>query len=117
MPSPTATVLARPVVPGLDALHHVAVAVDDVGAAVEWYRATFRCEVAYQDATWAMLRFANAHLALVLPGQHPPHLGFATPAAVAERYGELKTHRDGSRSIYIADPAGNAVELLDENSL
>ena len=102
---------------GLDSLHHVAVAVDDIAAAVVWYRETFRCEIAYQDATWAMLRFANANLALVLPGQHPPHLGFAVPATEAERYGELKGHRDGSRSIYIADPAGNPVELLDEASL
>ncbi len=101
----------------LDSLHHVAVAVDDVAAAVRWYRETFRCEIAYQDATWALLRFANASLALVLPGQHPPHLGFGVPAAKAERYGELKGHRDGTRSIYIADPAGNAVELLDAATL
>jgi hypothetical protein len=66
--------------------------------------------VTYQDATWAMLEFANTRLALVIPSQHPPHLGFVTPDA--EKYGELKTHRDGTRSIYVADPAGNAVEFL-----
>lgn len=101
----------------LDTLHHVAVAVDDVAAAVDWYRNRFQCEVAYQDETWAMLRFANCHLALVIPGQHPPHLGFAVPTETATRHGTLKAHRDGTRSIYIADPAGNPVELLDAASL
>lgn len=101
----------------LDSLHHVAIAVTDVAATVRWYRETFRCEIAYQDDTWAMLRFANCHLALVVPEQHPPHLGFVVPTSTAEGYGELKTHRDGTRSIYIADPSGNPVELLSADSV
>jgi catechol 2,3-dioxygenase-like lactoylglutathione lyase family enzyme len=101
----------------LDALHHVAIAVGDIAEAVEWYQKTFRCEIAYQDSTWAMLRFSNCNLALVTPGQHPPHLGFVTPTEVAESYGTLKGHRDGTRSIYIADPSGNPVELLAADSV
>ena len=101
----------------LDSLHHVAIVVSDIGLAVRWYRETFRCEIAYQDATWAMLRFENCNLALVSPGQHPPHLGFVTPTEVAESYGDLKPHRDGTRSIYIADPSGNPVELLAADSV
>ncbi len=99
----------------LDSLHHVAIRVNDIVASVEWYRSTFACEISYQDATWALLKFSNVSLALVIAEQHPPHLGFATPQA--ESYGELKTHRDGTRSIYISDPSGNAVELLDPASL
>ena len=98
----------------LDSLHHVAISVREIAPAVRWYTETFRCRVAYQDETWAMLQFANVHLALVIPRQHPPHLGFVTPRA--ESYGELKTHRDGTRSIYIADPSGNPVELLAPES-
>ena len=96
----------------LDSLHHIAISVKEktIAEMVEWYRETFRCEVTYQDETWAMLQFENVQLALVVPGQHPPHLGFETPSA--ESHGELKLHRDGTRSIYIPDPAGNAVELL-----
>lgn len=101
----------------LDSLHHVAVAANDIAEAVRWYRETFRCEVAYQDSTWAMLRFSNCSLALVTPGQHPPHLGFSMPTRKAESYGDLKGHRDGTRSIYIADPSGNPVELMDAASL
>lgn len=99
----------------LDPLHHVAISVKDIAQAVDWYRSTFRCDIVYQDDTWAMLQFANVQLALVMPNQHPPHLGFVTPDA--DKYGELKPHRDGTRSIYIADPSGNPVELLAADSV
>lgn len=99
----------------LDSIHHVAIPVTNVAEAVTWYREHFRCEVTYQDETWALLKFANASLALVVSEQHPPHVGFAHPDA--GKYGVLKTHRDGTRSCYIADPAGNAVEFLDAGSL
>lgn len=99
----------------LDELHHIAISVDDIAKAVDWYTQTFRCEISYQDETWAMLRFANVEIALVLPGQHPPHIGLSTPQA--EDFGELRTHRDGTRSVYTSDPAGNVVELLDPQSL
>ena len=96
--------------PELDAIDHVAVPVQDIAGAVAWYRQTFRCEVGYQDETWALLHFANTSLALVVPEQHPPHLGMVSHEA--EKFGELKTHRDGTRSCYVNDPAGNAVEIL-----
>lgn len=94
----------------LDELHHVAISVDDVPRAVDWYTRTFRCQVAYQDPTWALLNFGNVSVALVIPSQHPPHIGFLTPRAA--EFGPLKTHRDGTRSVYVKDPAGNAIELL-----
>jgi catechol 2,3-dioxygenase-like lactoylglutathione lyase family enzyme len=99
----------------LDSLDHVAVPVTDVAAAVEWYKRNFRCEVKYQDATWAFLAFGNIRLALVVPDQHPPHIAFVSPEA--EKYGTLKLHRDGTRSCYVHDPAGNAVEIFDAASM
>src|SRR5688572_12368879 len=98
----------------LDAMHHVAISVNDVAEAVRWYQDRFRCEVAYQDPTWALLRFANMQLALVIPTQHPPHIAFERPDA--ERFGPLRAHRDGTRSTYIADSAGNPVEILAKDS-
>jgi catechol 2,3-dioxygenase-like lactoylglutathione lyase family enzyme len=93
----------------LDSLDHIAIPVQDVAAAVDWYTKTFRCEVSYQDDTWAFLKFGNVKLALVIPSQHPAHIAFVSPEA--EKFGELKTHRDGTRSCYLRDPAGNAVEI------
>ena len=98
--------------PDLDRIDHVAISVKDIPAAVEWYTTTFRCEVEYQDDTWAMLRFGNIRLAFVVEAQHPPHIGFTHP--YAERFGVLKPHRDGTRSTYVKDPSGNAVEILAE---
>ena len=99
--------------PPLDALHHVAISVNDIAQAVDWYTKTFQCKVSYQDATWAMLEFANLKLALVLPEQHPPHLAFVHPEA--EKFGTLKAHRDGTRSVYVRDPAGNSIEILAQD--
>ena len=94
----------------LDALHHVAIAVDDIDVALKWYTEHFRCSVEYRDPTWALLAFENVRLALVIPSQHPPHVAFVSPEA--EKFGPLKPHRDGTRSIYLTDPAGNKVEIL-----
>ena len=97
----------------LDSIHHIAISVPDIKSAVQWYRDHFHCKVSYQDDTWAMLDFANLKLALVIPTQHPAHIGFVHPEA--EQFGTLKTHRDGTRSCYVKDPAGNAVEILAQD--
>lgn len=94
----------------LDRIDHIAVSVSDVKTAVEWYTRTFKCHVFYQDDTWAMLEFNNVKLAFVIPEQHPPHIALLNPDA--EAFGNLKTHRDGTRSVYIQDPSGNAIEIL-----
>ena len=93
-----------------DQLHHVAIQVEDIARAVYWYQEKFQVEVIYQDDSWAMLRFKNIDLALVMPGQHPPHI--AIESQTAEQFGELALHRDGTRSIYINDPEGNVLEVM-----
>jgi catechol 2,3-dioxygenase-like lactoylglutathione lyase family enzyme len=93
----------------LDSIDHIAIPVEDVRAAVDWYTRTFHCEIQYQDDTWAFLKFGNIQLALVIPSQHPAHIAFVSPDA--EKFGTLKLHRDGTRSCYVKDPAGNAVEI------
>ena len=104
----------------LNEIHHVVIAVGNVSKAVEWYTKHFhcdhfrcdhfRCDIEYHDETRELFVFGNTRLALVPPKQHPPHIGFIHPQA--ESFGELKLHRDGTRSCYVADPAGNAVEVL-----
>lgn len=99
----------------LGSIDHVAIPVEDVASSVEWYRRSFQCEIRYQDATWALLKFKNMMLALVIPSQHPAHLGFVSPEA--EKFGPLKSHRDGTRSTYINDPSGNSIEILAADSM
>ncbi len=93
-----------------DIIDHIAIPVKSITQAVNWYKSRFTCELIYQDATWAMLRFGNIKLAFVLPDQHPPHLGFVR--SDADTFGALKAHRDGTRSTYIRDSEGNTVEIL-----
>ena len=93
----------------LDTLHHAALRVKDVKEAVEWYTQRFRCEIEYQDDTWAMLKFANVRLAFVLQEQHPPHIALLGQPA---EFGQPTVHRDGTSSIYLKDPDGNNVEIL-----
>lgn len=97
----------------MDRLHHVALQVEDIARAVTWYRERFEVDVCYQDETWAMISFANIHLALVLPDEHPPHI--AVERADATRFGSLIEHRDGTRSTYIKDLSGNRIEILAES--
>ena len=93
----------------LDTLHHAALRVKDVKETVEWYTQRFKCNVEYQDATWAMLAFENVRLAFVLAEQHPPHIAIVgDPAA----FGEPKVHRDGTSSVYVKDPNNNNVEIM-----
>lgn len=94
----------------LDSLHHVAIQVEDIKRALEWYTKNFHADIAYVDDTWALLRFDNIYLALVIPGQHPAH--FAIEHEGAETYGALVKHRDGTESIYIEDSEGNTLELM-----
>ena len=99
----------------MDTIHHLAIPAEDIAASVRWYREHTDCSVEYQDDTWALLAFANIKLALVMPGQHPPHVAIVREDA--ERFGPLVQHRDGTRSVYVSDAAGNQVEVLEAASL
>ena len=52
---------------------HIAIESTDIVQSTKWYQDHFNCEVKHQDKTWALLKFANISLALVTPGDHPPH--------------------------------------------
>jgi len=94
----------------LDTIHHTAIQVKDIAKAVSWYTERFTCEIEYQDESWAMLKFANTSLALVLPEQHPYH--FAIMTDDLSPYGEAVPHRDGTASVYIKDADENNIEML-----
>lgn len=94
----------------LDVIHHTAIQVADIAAAVAWYQDNFKCKIAYQDDSWAMLDFANTSIALVLPEQHPYHIAITKPDLSV--YGQPTPHRDGTSSVYIKDPDSNTLEML-----
>ena len=78
-------------------LHHVGIVVKDIKRSVAWYTTQFNVKTDYMDASWAMVTFPNGgRLSFVLKEQHPPHFCLETPDA--GWYGELKEHRDGTRT-------------------
>jgi catechol 2,3-dioxygenase-like lactoylglutathione lyase family enzyme len=95
-----------------DTIHHIAIQVNNIQRAIEWYTNNFHVEVSYQDDTWAMLQFKNINLALVIPEQHPPYITIESPDA--DQFGVLTKHRDGTESIYITDPEDNVLEVMKQ---
>ena len=99
----------------MDAIHHIALPTRDVSVAVAWYLERFDCLVEYQDESWRCCASRTYPWRWCFLGSTRPIS--ASPMPTPPDSGPLRTHRDGSRSTYIADPGGNAVEILDQSSL
>ena len=54
----------------MERIDHVAIVVNNINRAIEWYTTYRDCKVKYQDDSWALLEFENINLALVLPHEH-----------------------------------------------
>jgi catechol 2,3-dioxygenase-like lactoylglutathione lyase family enzyme len=96
----------------LDRIDHIAITIKNIKESIDWYQKHFKCKVVYEDETWAYLEFGNIRLALVVASQHPSHIAFQVENAA--KYGALTSHRDGTKSVYIHDPAGNTIEMVDK---
>ena len=108
-------------------LGHVAICVQDIDKAVEFYK-NLGMEVAWHDQDWAYVKAGEDGLALLGPGyeQAGPHFGFvfSDRAEVNAAYDRLKSegvyvtkiheHRDGTASFYGKDLDGNWFEYLYE---
>ncbi|MGB7251416.1 MAG: VOC family protein [Phormidesmis sp.] len=108
-------------------LGHVAVCVEDVAKAAEFYQ-NLGMKLVWQDSDWAYLKAGNDGLALMSPDydQAGPHFGFvfSDRAEIDTAYEKLKSegvkvgkihnHRDGTASFYGRDPFGNWFEYLYE---
>ena len=71
-------------------IDHIAIETKCVKDSVKWYMEHFNCDLKYQDQTWAMLKFDNISVALVTPGEHPPHFAVVNKAISEEK--NLKRH-------------------------
>ena len=100
-------------------LDHVAVVSREMAADIEFYaRLGFTVETRYGD--WAMLRdSAGRGIALLSPeGHHPAHFALRTSSRASvdalgkKMAGRVVEHRDGTVSIYVKDPSGNALEII-----
>ena len=94
----------------LDHVRHLAIQMQAIEQPIAWYTTHVDGAVSYRDARWALLKFDNVSLALVLPNQHPPH--FAVPREKGGSLGTPASHRSGTNSVYMQDPGGNHVARL-----
>ena len=69
----------------MDKIDHIAIQTDSIEKSINWYKMMFDCEVEFEDSTWALIKFENTKLALVIPDQHPPHI--AIKRKNLEKYG------------------------------
>ena len=93
---------------------HIAIETVNVASSVSWYKNKFNCTVKFQDDSWALIGFRNISLALVTPGEHPPH--FAVVDESVLNNGEKKKHRDGIYYIYEKDVDNNVIEKIHRKS-
>ena len=93
---------------------HIALESKNIPKSVKWYTDNFKCKVKYQDHSWALLGFKNIQIALVTPGDHPPHFAIIDEKVVEQK--DKKTHRDGIHYIYQKDPDSNVIEMINRGT-
>lgn len=115
-------------------LRHVALNVFDIEACVAFYKTVFQMTIEWQpDPDNVYLTSGSDNLALhrvpkiarERASQRLDHIGFIVemPEAVDEWFSHLqahnvkivampKTHRDGARSLYCADPEGTVIQVI-----
>ncbi|MCX7120336.1 MAG: VOC family protein [Gammaproteobacteria bacterium] len=115
-------------------LRHIALNVFDVDTCATFYKTIFNMEIEWQpDPDNVYLTSGNDNLALhrvpkierVRDSQRLDHIGFfvKTPEDVDNWFvflnehnvkivAEPRTHRDGARSLYCADPEGNVIQVI-----
>jgi catechol 2,3-dioxygenase-like lactoylglutathione lyase family enzyme len=111
----------------LKRLGHVAICVENLDRAVEFYQ-NLGMNLVWKDNDWAYLKAGDDGLALLTPSyeQAGPHFGFvfSDRAEMEAAYQQLQAdgldlsklheHRDGTASFYGRDPDGNWFEYLYE---
>jgi hypothetical protein len=98
---------------------HIALVSTNIPKDIDSYRSLFsEIGILYQDESWALIKAGGVKIALVTPGQHPPHLAFLVKTRESleemakEHNSTVKVHRDRSESFYTTDSSGNAIEVV-----
>ena len=96
-------------------IDHIAVLVDDLEAAEEWYTQKLNGSVTFRDHKYTRMKLANTNLALIDKKHYSdPH--FAVLVENKEDLpldeGYIIHHRDGTIGVYVEDPFGNYLEYI-----
>ena len=50
----------------MDKIDHIAIQTVSIKDSVLWYKKMFKCEIEYEDDSWALIKFENTKLAFEL---------------------------------------------------
>jgi len=97
---------------------HIAILVDDLEHAEEWYTTHLSGSVAFRDEKYIRVKLKNSSLALIDKNHYPwPHVGILVDNKedLPHTLGETIEHRDGTIGVYVKDPFGNYLEYIWHN--
>jgi len=94
---------------------HIAVLVDDLNTAEEWYTEKLNGKVTFRDEKYIRMSVSNTNIALI-DKKHYPYAHFGILIEKMEdlplELGEVVYHRDGTTGVYVKDPFGNYLEYI-----
>tara|TARA_R100000008_G_scaffold15633_1_gene7626 strand:+ start:1246 stop:1587 length:342 start_codon:yes stop_codon:yes gene_type:complete len=98
----------------MSVVDHIAVLVDDLDEALDWWQERLGAAVTHRDEFYYRLSVNNTNIALISKNKYPSaHIGI-----LCDSYHELPKegtkveHRDGTVGVYQEDPSGNVVEFI-----
>jgi extradiol dioxygenase family protein len=94
---------------------HIAILVDDLAIAKEWYVEKLNAEISYVDKKYVRLKLNNTNIALIDKKHYPcAHIGILVEDIkdIPTDAGEVVYHRDGTVGVYVKDPFGNYLEYI-----
>lgn len=96
-------------------IDHIAILVDDLKLAEEWYTQNLDGKVTFRDQKYIRMKLSNTNVALI-DKRHYPHAHFGILVEKIEdlplEMGEVVYHRDGTTGVYVKDPFGNYLEYI-----
>ena len=94
---------------------HIAILVDDLSVAEEWYTEKLKGKVTHRDSKYIRVSVSNTNIALI----DKNHYSYAHFGILVEKkedlpleMGEVVYHRDGTTGVYVKDPFGNYLEYI-----
>ena len=94
---------------------HIAILVDDLSLAEQWYTDKLEAEITFRDQKYIRLSVGNTNIALI-DKAHYEHAHFAILVENKEdlpiEEGKVVKHRDGTIGVYVKDPFGNYLEYI-----
>ncbi len=99
----------------MSTVDHIAILVDDLKIAEEWYLNKMDAFVSFRDEKYIRLTTKNTNIALI-DKNHYEHAHFAILVNNKEdlpiNEGKVVEHRDGTVGVYVKDPFGNYLEYI-----